>query len=489
MPGAKNKIFGSIIFCIIAPVSAFGEGAVSQQSLLTSVEQARREVEAEKQRIAREEAAQEKQLEQITAKQGQLVDEKVELKFSIAAKEAELEKLQSDHESLLQQRDRFRQQRGEIRIISGDAHQKLLDLIDTLPPSQSRPHQQKLLAANESSLQNAETERVDIEPTLGLIESLLDESRSSEVFTAQIRNAQGYEEAVELLRAGQMLFAYRSPTTGQTVIAAGAQEDKGYRWNEDIPHWARQRIADTIDSVLSKDGGVYALPLDVTGQLTVEQYRPENFWQRTAAGGPVMIPLGIVAALALALIMERLIFLGSQSGGAIKVAEDILAVCHRGDYQKAEELAVSKPSVISRTLLACLSRRLEGTAIMEDAISEAILHELPRVERFLSFIAILAGVAPLLGLLGTVTGMIATFDAITVFGSGQPRLMAGGISEALITTVTGLVIAIPVLLLHNYLSSRSDKLIADTERFAATLLNLLRDEVVRNGGKETGARR
>ena len=110
---------------------------------------------------------------------------------------------------------------------------------------------------------------------------------------------------------------------------------------------------------------------------------------------------------------------------------------------------------------------------MEDAIAESILHELPNVERFLPSIGILAGVAPLLGLLGTVTGMISTFDTITIFGSGQPRLMAGGISEALLTTAAGLVIAIPVLLIHSFLSSRADRLIADTERFSATLLNIL----------------
>ena len=96
--------------------------------------------------------------------------------------------------------------------------------------------------------------------------------------------------------------------------------------------------------------------------------------------------------------------------------------------------------------------------------------------------------APLLGLLGTVTGMISTFNTITIFGSGQPRLMAGGISEALLTTATGLTIAIPVLLIHSFLSSRSDKLIADTERFAATLLNLLREQTDKTSEDNTGLR-
>jgi len=113
---------------------------------------------------------------------------------------------------------------------------------------------------------------------------------------------------------------------------------------------------------------------------------------------------------------------------------------------------------------------------MEDSVQEAVLHELPGLERFLSALAILAGVAPLLGLLGTVTGMIATFNAITVFGSGEPRLMAGGISEALLTTAAGLIIAIPILFIHSILSGRVEGLIADMERFSATLLNLVNKE-------------
>jgi biopolymer transport protein ExbB len=81
----------------------------------------------------------------------------------------------------------------------------------------------------------------------------------------------------------------------------------------------------------------------------------------------------------------------------------------------------------------------------------------------------------MLGLLGTVTGMMTTFDMITALGSGDPGIMAGGIYEALITTVAGLVIAIPLLLAHSALSSRVDRLLADLERHSASLINLLRE--------------
>jgi biopolymer transport protein ExbB len=92
-------------------------------------------------------------------------------------------------------------------------------------------------------------------------------------------------------------------------------------------------------------------------------------------------------------------------------------------------------------------------------LDEAILKELPPLRRGLGTLALLAAIAPLLGLLGTVTGIIDTFQAITLFGTGDPRVMSGGISQALVTTVMGLVAAIPLLLLHSFLSTKSNRLI------------------------------
>jgi len=96
----------------------------------------------------------------------------------------------------------------------------------------------------------------------------------------------------------------------------------------------------------------------------------------------------------------------------------------------------------------------------------------PPISRGLSFLKISAAVAPLLGLLGTVTGMIITFQAITLFGAGDPKLMAGGISQALVTTVLGLVVAIPTLLLHNLVNSKANKITQIIEQEAVALVAL-----------------
>jgi biopolymer transport protein ExbB len=106
-------------------------------------------------------------------------------------------------------------------------------------------------------------------------------------------------------------------------------------------------------------------------------------------------------------------------------------------------------------------------------LQEAILKELPRLERFLPALNVIAAVAPLLGLLGTVTGMIGTFHVITLYGTGDPRLMAGGISEALVTTMVGLAVAIPVMLIHAFLRRRIEHIVGDMEEKALAMSNII----------------
>ncbi|MDD5135489.1 MAG: MotA/TolQ/ExbB proton channel family protein, partial [Phycisphaerae bacterium] len=399
------------IFLAITSVAVYAQSDDTDKSLQVAIEQTRRQLTAEKKRIEQELQLQETELKEAEIRQEQLVNEIVDRKFAIANKEVQLEKRRSEREKLRQQQDSFKQQSAEIRIIITDSCQKLSDLLDTLPASESRQEQSKLLFDIKSSLEKTEPLQPDMNPLIKLLASLLQESCTSAVFSQNIRDAQGYEKQVQLLRIGQVLFAYRSPS-GQIAIAASASGDeKGFRWNEDIPKWARKEIRFAIKKAVSKSR-VYFLPVDVTQQLTTEHNYKSGFWTKLATGGPVMIPLAIVALLASMLIIKKFKFLSEQGDDTVEVAERILAACHAGNFQKAENIAIQNPSVISRTLLSCLSRRLEDKTVMEDAIAESILHELPKIERFLPSIGILAGVAPLLGLLGTVTGMISTFDAI-----------------------------------------------------------------------------
>jgi len=131
----------------------------------------------------------------------------------------------------------------------------------------------------------------------------------------------------------------------------------------------------------------------------------------------------------------------------------------------------SADNPLGRVFLAAEQDKSEDTDNLELILDEAITREIPVLENGLSMIKLLAAVAPLLGLLGTVTGMIATFQSISLFGTGDPKLMASGISQALVTTMLGLYVAIPLLFLHSLVSSRSRVLVQILDEQTAGLIS------------------
>ena len=479
-----RKKFRWRIFLFLAALLLFGKtGAVAEETgyrprLKNALELARRELILEKERISKEEEIQQGELKQWSQQLSDQVGELVDRKLSLARKQSRLEKLREERSRLRQRQGSIEQDRSQVKLVLADIHRKISDLLETLPPARHRDEQKKHIREIEQLLAQPDRQAADLIAVLKLFDSLLRESYSTDVFRQIIRNARGYQEPAEVVRAGQMFYAYRGKESGDFGLTLAApQETEEYRWEDNLPGQVRKMLAEVINTA-DPSPKIFNLPVDVTQQMAAKQrYGTNRLWDYILSGGPVMIPLGGIAGLALILILERWIFLLRQGRSSDEIARAVIDECRLGHFDQAEKQAREKPGIIARTLWACISQRRRGTAAMEDAIQEVILHEQPRLERFLSGIGILAGVAPLLGLLGTVTGMIETFNTITVFGSGEPRLMAGGISEALVTTVAGLVVAIPILLIHGYLSSRADHLIADTERYAATLLNLLGEKV------------
>jgi len=157
--------------------------------------------------------------------------------------------------------------------------------------------------------------------------------------------------------------------------------------------------------------------------------------------GYLIIALGIVG---LVISLERMVVLGIAS--------------RKVTAQLASD-APSDDNCLGRVLSVYEQNRAVDTETLELKLSDAIFKELPALNRALLFIKIISVVAPLMGLLGTVTGMINTFQAITLYGTGDPKLMAGGISQALVTTVLGLTVAIPMVLLHTLVSGRSRRIV------------------------------
>jgi biopolymer transport protein ExbB len=149
-----------------------------------------------------------------------------------------------------------------------------------------------------------------------------------------------------------------------------------------------------------------------------------------------------------------------------------------GKLEAALEASRQLKGATYRVLAAAVRNLERDRAHIEDIISEQILHESTYLNRFGSLIMVIAAVAPLLGLLGTVTGMISTFDIITEFGTGDPKLLSGGISIALVTTEIGLAVAIPALIFGNLLSGWAESIKDEMEKTALHVINLYTSHAV-----------
>ena len=312
---------------------------------------------------------------------------------------------------------------------------------------------------------------------LALFDRLHARAVTIQIDRTTLYTADGTFEPVDLLSAGRIGFAYRTISDGRLGIAvAGSADAVGFRWVESLDRVSRRQLEQLFDGTLSGDS-IYRIPIDVTGRISAESVRSAGGWVTTLRqGGLVMIPLLGVALAALVLMVERFWFLACAGRGGQAMAESVLSACRQKEFALAEKHAQKAGGVVSRVLLACLQRRRQGLHAMEDSIQEQLLFETPQLERFLTGMAVLGAVAPLLGLLGTVTGIIQTFAVITAFGNAQPGAMAGGISEALVTTAAGLTIAIPILLMHSVLSAKADRIVSDAEKHAAALLNVLGED-------------
>lgn len=186
--------------------------------------------------------------------------------------------------------------------------------------------------------------------------------------------------------------------------------------------------------------------------------------------GWVIALLGVFTFIMVA-IRSYLIFNAKKGSDTISLA--VIELVKAGKKDEAIELTASKKSAVASLLQVILKAPVENKEAMENMASEQMIRQWSVIDRFGTLILVAASVAPLLGLLGTVTGMIATFDIITEFGTGDPKMLSSGISEALVTTMFGLVVAIPALMLGSILSTESEKIKSKMEEVALAIMNTL----------------
>jgi biopolymer transport protein ExbB len=228
--------------------------------------------------------------------------------------------------------------------------------------------------------------------------------------------------------------------------------------------------AERIRTVVA--GGEATAPVDVTSgdAIRVEEART-GFLEHVKKGGFVMIPLVAVGLVAGVLAVWKTAELGTIrvfAGGDVARA---VAFARTGEVERAKACTARLKEPLRSLVSEAIEHRDSPRDHLEEIMHEHVLGSLPRLERHLGTLAVLGGVAPLLGLLGTVTGMIHTFQLVTVFGSGDARLLSGGISEALVTTEFGLAVAIPVLLVHAFLARRARVIVGALERTAVAMVN------------------
>ena len=187
-------------------------------------------------------------------------------------------------------------------------------------------------------------------------------------------------------------------------------------------------------------------------------------------GGIVMVPLLACSLISLALTIERFFFWAKINSQ--QTVQNMLGLAEQGEFDKAMKLGKESQHPIARVLAAGLAHRNPASAKAMEAAAQA---QLPTLKKRLGALDTIITLAPLLGLLGTVVGMIGSFDIMSEAGIGQPHAVTGGVAEALIATATGLLIAILTLVPYNYFSSRVEKEMDAMEHFSSSLELLLHE--------------
>lgn len=236
--------------------------------------------------------------------------------------------------------------------------------------------------------------------------------------------------------------------------------------------WKDDAVSVAKELAAQKNPDTLGIFLYESLNTAVEADVEESLVEHVAAGGAiawVIVMLGLVGVLLAGL---RAVILYTCSGSA----EELEAKVGGSARAREADEVIAKTKAIkgsaARVTKSVFRSIREGTDRLDEAISEGLIAEGRRLQLFGTAILVIAAVSPLLGLLGTVTGMISTFDVITKFGTGDPKMLSGGISTALITTELGLIVAIPTLLLGNLLKGWADRIEAEAERAAIRMVTL-----------------
>ena len=450
----RNRMIGVLsaailIVAVAAPLSLLAQDqkAMSMDELLRRVEQGRiddgREARAREQRFRQAKAEQQKMLKEARARKraAEALSQRLETEY-----DQNDNKIAELTENLNQRLGSLKELFGVMQQVAGDARARF----DASLTNIQYPDRGEFLEALAKKIGSSSKL-----PSLDEIERLwfellreMTESAKVVRFATTVVDNEGIAATRDVVRVG----LFNIITDGKYLKYSA---DTGTL--AELPRQPEQsRFTKSASALFNATEGKVRFGLDPTlgGVLNSLVARP-NLVERVQQGGLVgylIIALGIVGLL---IALERMVVLGIAS------------------RKVTRQLASDEPSLdnpLGRVLAVYNENRNVDTETLELKLSEAVFKETPALNRALLFIKIIAVVAPLMGLLGTVTGMIQTFQAITLYGTGDPKLMAGGISQALVTTVLGLTVAIPMVLLHTLVSGRSKRIVQVLQEQSAGII-------------------
>ncbi|MFO8032988.1 MAG: MotA/TolQ/ExbB proton channel family protein [Desulfohalobiaceae bacterium] len=460
-----------LLFCGLAASPAPAEQDMRQLQIKARQDRERllNEARQEKQ-AAEQEAKQTRQKilqhrESLEAAISELESENQEYRDSIASLESDLESLAEKEENLDQG---LAETSSMIKALQGSIQVSAKDIRDLVQDSL-----QSSLDEEQNQVLQGIAEEEDF-PGMDEIRMMADflqkEIRLSGTVRMQeesIVDRSGEEAEADVLFIGNFTAAYRnSQETG--FLSPASDGEQSYALSS-LPSW---RMRSSLGSYM--DGESRAVPMDVTRGGALRQLSHDlSLREQISQGGLLVWPILFLLGLGLIIIVERIIFLLRKRFDSEGFMQSVQSLLQQGSLEECRKACNGQgkkplPRIIGAGLSCCHMSRQE----MENSLQEAILREIPPLERFLSTLGMLAAIAPLLGLLGTVTGMINTFQIITLHGTGDPRMMSGGISEALVTTMLGLSVAIPMLMAHTWLNRAVEKKIEDMEEKAVALVNM-----------------
>ncbi len=203
-------------------------------------------------------------------------------------------------------------------------------------------------------------------------------------------------------------------------------------------------------------------------------------WEMILAGRYMMIPILLASLVGLAVLIERIYVLRQGSVIVPEIAEAVMTLSASQDLSVAYAICDRRPGPFATLVKSGLDHSNNDWTIIRDVLEETGRQEAMRLTRRLGVLETVAAVSPLLGLLGTVLGMIRVFATISAAGLGNPETLSSGISEAMVTTAAGLIIGIPALVAYNWLNGRADRIIFELEFYSSKVLDTLRRRQIEN---------